>query len=395
VKRESYWARIQRSHRFLFERLLSRGPLSRLLTLGLLLTVLAVLGGLLAYVSPFDDFGSVPEAIWWALLRLSDSGYLGEETDPWMRFVALVLTVLGLAVFVGGLIAVITQWFSKTMERMSMGLTPIRRSDHVVVLGWSNRALEIAEALLLAKEPFAVGSIAMLVDRITPERAQTLQQRLGKKAARKIVMRSGDPRRVAALDRVDAVHARAVIIPGQTIGEDVSSHDMTLLQVTANLAGMRRYDELAHPLLAAELSDPRLLPVVADTYCAEALVLPTDRLVGAALAVGVVSPGLSLLLADLLDARDGVTFGLAQYPELVGQPLIAAVKRLPQATVLGSFRGAEICTGLSNPDATSTTRTASVRWPSPARSTCPLAGLASTAANSKPTISVATLTHLM
>jgi hypothetical protein len=123
--------------------LLVRGPLYRVLAIWGLILVIAVLGGTSAWLLPEKEFGGIGEAVWWAFLRLSDPGYLGEEEETGGRVLALMLTVLGLAIFVGALIAIITQWLTDLLGRLALGMTPIRAEDHFVVLGWTSRSLEM------------------------------------------------------------------------------------------------------------------------------------------------------------------------------------------------------------------------------------------------------------
>ena len=56
--------------------------------------------------SGHDD---LPAAIWWAFLRLTDPGYLGEDHGVIPRTVSTVLTLAGYVVFLGALVAIMTK----------------------------------------------------------------------------------------------------------------------------------------------------------------------------------------------------------------------------------------------------------------------------------------------
>ncbi|MBL8942201.1 MAG: hypothetical protein JNK45_03585, partial [Myxococcales bacterium] len=62
---------------FLLERFLVRGPLYRLLFVIAIIVSVSTLGGLL--VVGTGNFDGPGDAIWWAFLRLSDPGYLGDD----------------------------------------------------------------------------------------------------------------------------------------------------------------------------------------------------------------------------------------------------------------------------------------------------------------------------
>jgi hypothetical protein len=136
--------------RYALERLFMRGAQYRLLAVAALIGLISVTGGALAMLASgaFDSFG---EAVWWAFLRLTDPGYLGDDVGTLNRTVSTILTVLGYVVFLGALVAIMTQWLNARMERLESGLTPVVRNDHVLVLGWTNRTDAIVRELLLSR----------------------------------------------------------------------------------------------------------------------------------------------------------------------------------------------------------------------------------------------------
>jgi hypothetical protein len=172
--------------RFLLERLLLRGPQYRLLFIAAVLGLLSVLGGLL--VLPSGGFSGWPEATWWAFLRLSDPGYLGDDTGTFVRIVSTFLTVAGYVVFLGSLVAIMTQWLNSTIARLERGTTPVSRAHHVVILGWTNRTIPIVRELLLSEERVrrflhvrgARGlHIVILADEVNHTLRQELREQLG------------------------------------------------------------------------------------------------------------------------------------------------------------------------------------------------------------------------
>lgn len=109
--------------------------------------LVALLGGLLMrLLAPgFDEVG---ESIWWAFLRLTDPGYLGDDEGLLGRTVSTAVTVLGYLLFLGLLIAILTQWMNELIERIESGTRPVRLADHVLILGWTHRTPYIVLELL-------------------------------------------------------------------------------------------------------------------------------------------------------------------------------------------------------------------------------------------------------
>ena len=63
-----------------------------------------------------------------------------------------VLTVLGYVLFLGALVAIMTQWLHERMSELEAGLTPIAQRDHILIIGWNNRTTTIVRELVMSSE---------------------------------------------------------------------------------------------------------------------------------------------------------------------------------------------------------------------------------------------------
>ena len=97
--------------RFTLERLLLRGVHYRLLAAALIVGTVAVVAGMLVRLLD-PQFEELSGAVWWAFLRLTDPGYLGDDEGAVSRSVSTAVTVLGYLLFLGLLIAILTQWMN-------------------------------------------------------------------------------------------------------------------------------------------------------------------------------------------------------------------------------------------------------------------------------------------
>ncbi len=123
-----------RHPQFFLERWVQRGVLHQLCLMSGLIVMVAVLGGLAAWALT-SNFESPATAIWWSFLRLTDPGYLGDDEGVALRIVSTIVTVLGYVLFMGSLIAIMTQWLALTIRKLESGLTPIAMENHFVILG--------------------------------------------------------------------------------------------------------------------------------------------------------------------------------------------------------------------------------------------------------------------
>ena len=181
-----------------------RGAYSRLLFVASLVGVVAIVGGTVVQTTgaPFEDGKS---AVWWAFLRLTDPGYLGDDEGMARRSISAILTVLGYVLFMGSLIAILTQWLNQKIRDFERGLTPIFRRNHVLILGWTNRTPAIVEELMraegrvrrfLRRRGARRLHVVILAEDVSLERTIELRRTLGDLwKTGKITFRSGTPLR--------------------------------------------------------------------------------------------------------------------------------------------------------------------------------------------------------
>ena len=171
--------------KFRLERWLLRGMFSKLAFIAVAIALLSLVAGVIVAVL---DASRPDEAVWWAFLRLTDPGYLGDDQGTLRRVVSTVLTVAGYVVFMGALVAILTQWLNQTMRRLELGLTPIVQNDHILVLGWTDRTATVLREILrsegrvgrfLARHGAHRLAIVVLAEEVTPELRVDLRERLG------------------------------------------------------------------------------------------------------------------------------------------------------------------------------------------------------------------------
>ncbi|HAZ24995.1 MAG TPA: ion channel DMI1, partial [Algoriphagus sp.] len=217
--------RIKESIKFFLERQFVKGAYVQLLYVALLIGLISLIGGLLVLPSG-EPTGNLGEAVWWAFLRLSDPGYLGDDEGNWRRFVSTILTVLGYVVFLGSMVAIITTWMNTKIRSLEQGFTPVAAKNHILILGWNSKTSytvgEIIQSVgRLRRFLKFYGArrlnLIILAEDVTPEHVQELRSNpLIGKAADDIVLRSGIPIDPEDLKRVDSLNAAAIIIPSSS-----------------------------------------------------------------------------------------------------------------------------------------------------------------------------------
>lgn len=330
--------------KYQLERLLLRGAYARLLVIALAIGLVSVGGGM-ALVA-IDGVEGPRSAVWWAFLRLSDPGYLGDDHGAGRRVVSTVLTVAGYVLFMGSLVAIMTQWLNQSIRTLERGLTPIALRRHLVVVGWTSRTAVIAREMFdsvarvrrfLALYEARVLKLVFLVEHLDAELRDDLRRRVGAGwRERDVAMRSGSALDVHDLARADVAHAAAILVPADDVGPSEGASDAaivkTLLSLTQHLESTPD-DEM--PLVVTELFDAQKLSIARRAYAGPLEIICSDQLVGRLLALAVLNPGLARALDELLAHGEGSEVHVVEAPEHEGDTVAQIRRRLPRGVLLG------------------------------------------------------------
>ncbi len=345
--------------RFLLEQLVLRDLRARLMLAVVIVGVVAVAAGLLVGVLD-GGFSGTAEAVWWAFLRLTDPGYLGDDEGLARRSISTVVTVLGYVLFLGLLIAILTQWLVQTITRLESGVTPVVLSDHIVILGWTHQTPAIVESLLgagarvdrfLARRGARRLRVVIMAERVDAALRQELRERLGHAAVgRRVLLRAGTPLRVDHLDRVAFRDSAAVILPGAGFAERQPDRiDSRTIKTLASVSRFASESGSEPPLAVAELFDARRVDVANRAYEGASEVVAADGIVSRLIAQSVRHRGLWSVLSELFTLSGGNKFCVRRVEGQAGVRFSDLRGRFGSAILLGFVRPGERRPSL-NPD---------------------------------------------
>lgn len=333
---------------FRVERLVLAGTASRLLIFAVLIALTALIGGLLAMWAT----GSIEhpgDAVWWAFLRLSDPGYLGDDEGDVLRVISTILTVLGYVLVMGVLVAIMVQWVNDTVERLATGLTPISARNHILILGWSSRTPVIIHELLASESRIRRFldrrrggrrvHIVILTEKVGAHLVQELRDELGSFPARKITFRQGSPLRLEHLQRADFLRAAAILVPAHLRpGDFTTAPDSRSLKVLLSIGQAAHSSGVAaadRPLVVAEFMDARQSDIARTAYRGPLESIPSDRFVSHLMVQALRHPGLSHVIGELLSNARGNSIYLRSFPALAGVPFHQLASRFRNAVAIG------------------------------------------------------------
>eukprot|EP00960_Hanusia_phi_P077665 768725-Hanusia_phi.AAC.3 len=236
---------------------LSSSPYAKL-TLLLNITILAILAGsLLLVLFQGEDFGT---ALWESWTFVANPGTQANVENPSERVIALSITVAGLLVF-AVMIGIITETVSEKVDEFKKGKNRILARDHVLILGFSEKCLDVIEQLAMAMESEGGGEIVVLADKPKEEMEESLSKAMSdpwnlklrgsqfkkdegrqeedvvyqhcKQTAdivlHQVSFRSGNPHYGSELEKVRIEHAKSILVLAGD-EQDVSEADSDALR---------------------------------------------------------------------------------------------------------------------------------------------------------------------
>lgn len=343
--------RLANKIKFFLERIILKGAGYQLLMIAMLIGLISILGGMLLRLSDPGVKG-YGEAVWWAFLRLTDPGYLGDDQGALRRLISTVITVLGYVVFLGSLVAIMTQWLNSTIRKFEAGITPITLKGHFLILGWTNRTKIIVREILLNVERvrYFLKSIkksklhiVILVEDLTTNLVLELKTELGPLWDESIIkFRSGNPLRIEDLKRVDYLNAGVIIIPGANYSYGGSENiDTRTLKIIISIATLGSEDDnkplSTCPDLVCEIFDSRKVSLFKNAYSGSLELVVGNSFISRLIAQNIRHKGLSIVYSELLSNEDNELY-LRYCPEFNNRTFGELVGAFPRGILVGILR---------------------------------------------------------
>jgi ion channel POLLUX/CASTOR len=343
------WPKIPLFHRtrYLLERLLLAGILFRLFVIGGLICLIAIIGGHLVWYLAPDPARSYGDTLWWSFLQLTDPGYLGSETHPLRRVIYTLMVALGMATFVGALVATITQWLNDRIRQLERGTTPVPWKGHILVLGWTTRTPFMLRELLQASDRirhYLLGfslrrlRICVLAEDVDANMVDTLRNEVcGLIGTTGIVLRSGDPLDPSQLSRGAFLRAGIVILPADRHDNDEADQDAHTIAIAMTM-GSQLENSLHKPLLVAEMQNPKKAELLEALYPGQTVVVAADDTLSECAVQCVAQPGVSPFLHAILNQSTEIGLYLKLVHQCGGLTIQQADNAIPGGVLLGMLR---------------------------------------------------------
>jgi Trk K+ transport system NAD-binding subunit len=205
-------------------------------------------------------------------------------------------------------------------------------NDHILIIGWTERTVDLIEELVLAAESEGGTDIVVLDVHEKSWLEDQLKDRIPSKKALKgsnVVFRTGSGTNVRHLHNAAASTAKAVVILADLGNPDKA--DALMLQVVLCLKGLE-HKLKGHIVLEMQDRDNEALLHLVGGDCLETLI--SSSMMTRLLAMCTRQPHAAQVYADLL-GFDNHEFYMKEWPDLYGVQFGEMQLRFPDAIPIG------------------------------------------------------------
>lgn len=291
------------------------------LTLSMLIVGAILSGGLLMNLFGGKGFTNLTDAVYSAMLMVIDPGFLAVDSGFAVGLTSLLVVIFGMVVFLGGSIGYVSSILSNFMESVRGGDKKVFLYNHILILNWNPRALDI-----FTEECYR-GEVKNMLIFVREGREEIRQQIRARRAQLKkeggdyrpvnCFVREGDLFSVNGLLDVGVERATTIIVlddEDSCRGTD-SLASMTPIKILMLLSKMKLDKKQSVIVEAVDQWNKHLIDDIEAEARASILGVSTNELLGKMLAQISIMPEINRVYGELMSHRGSEFYSLpSSYP---------------------------------------------------------------------------------
>ncbi|KAL0877242.1 hypothetical protein Bca101_026947 [Brassica carinata] len=300
-------------------------PYAKLLALLFATVVLIVYGGLALYA--VSDCG-VDEALWLSWTFVADSGNHADRVGVGPRIVSVAISAGGMLIF-ATMLGLISDAISKMVDSLRKGKSEVLESNHILILGWTDKLGSLLKQLAIANKSIGGGVVVVLAERDKEEMETDIAKLEFDLMGTSVICRSGSPLILADLKKVSVSNARAIIVLGSD--ENADQSDARALRVVLSLTGVK---EGLKGHVVVEMCDLDNEPLVKLVGGERIETVVAHDVIGRLMIQCALQPGLAQIWEDIL-GFENAEFYIKKWPQLDGYRFEDVLVSFPNAIPCG------------------------------------------------------------
>ncbi|PIE83882.1 MAG: hypothetical protein CSA07_04725 [Bacteroidia bacterium] len=332
----------KRHLRYRFERFMSKGPRSILLSLVLAFLVafgvIALVRACLLWLASSPDAGAprgLGGHLWYVFLQMTDPGNMALDglSSGWLLLATVVAGVTGVILF-SILIAFLTTALEQVFYELRRGRGPIIEAGHTLILGWNESIIDILRELVEANESQRKATVVICAELDKAYMDDYIANRLHDSKTTAIVTTTGNPSSLTELRRISARKAKsAIILSASTENSPIERQRQSDIACVNAVMSLRALQNEQNRLpIVPEILTPKNRELLGIFQDERIVTLDKSDILGRLLFQTSLSSGLEMVYRELFSFEgnevyfyrapwQGVTFGQLPYHFPDGVPL--------------------------------------------------------------------------
>ncbi|WCJ18481.1 Ion channel DMI1 [Euphorbia peplus] len=300
-------------------------PYAKLVALLFATIILIVSGGFALYA--VSD-ASLAEAVWLSWTFVADSGNHADRVGTGQRIVSVSISCGGLLIF-AMMLGLVSDAISEKVDSLRKGKSMVVETNHILILGWSDKLGSLLKQLALANKSNGGGVVVILAGRGKEEMEMDIANLEFDFMGTSVICRSGSPLILADLKKVSVSEARAIIVLASD--ENADQSDAYALRVVLSLTGVR---EGLRGHVVVELHDLDNEPLVKLVGGELIETVVAHDVIGRLMIQCALQPGLAQIWENILGFENS-EFYIKRWPQLDGVHFEDVLISFPDAVPCG------------------------------------------------------------
>nr|GMC78603.1 ion channel DMI1 isoform X1 [Ipomoea batatas]GMC89752.1 ion channel DMI1 isoform X1 [Ipomoea batatas] len=315
-------------------------PYAKLLALLFATLFLIGYGGLALYAVSDKNF---TESLWLSWTFVADSGNHADMAGIGPRIVSVLISSGGMLIF-AMMLGLVSDAISEKVDSLRKGKSEVIESNHILILGWSDKLGSLLKQLAIANMSIGGGVVVVLAERDKEEMEMDIAKLEFDFMGTSVICRSGSPLILADLKKVSVSKARAIIVLASD--ENADQSDARALRVVLSLTGVK---EGLKGHVVVEMSDLDNEPLVKLVGGDLIETVVAHDVIGRLMIQCALQPGLAQIWEDIL-GFENAEFYIKRWPQLDGLCFRDVLISFPDAIPCGVKDAADGGKIIINPD---------------------------------------------